>query len=325
MINKLINNKGGLHNRITKTIKLNPFNLFECEKYLKSKKIKLDRYQIIQLYMSIGGIPFYWDEIQSSKSAFQNIEKICFSETGLLRNEFNNLFRSLFKNSENHVKIITTMAKKAMGLTRDEIVKASGLPNAGSTTRILNELEQSGFIRKYQPFGKKLRNSLYQLVDFYSLFYLKFIKDTNTLDRNNWINAIDSPKHRVWSGYAYEQVCLQHIPQIKQKLGISGVYSTISSWRSMSSTGGAQIDLVIDRRDQVINLCEVKFSINPYTITKKYANELRNKIGIFKTETSTRKAVFLCMISTYGVQENMHSLGLVQNEIQMDSLFLQED
>lgn len=324
MVNKLINNKGGLHNRITKTIKLNPFNLFECEKYLKNRNIELDRYQIIQLYMSIGGIPFYWDEIQAGKSAFQNIEEVCFTETGLLKNEFNNLFPSLFKKSENHVKIISAMAKKAMGLTRDEIVKLSDLPNAGSTTRVLDELEQSGFIRKYQPFGKKLRNSLYQLVDFYSLFYFKFIKNTSPIDKNNWINTIDSPKYRAWSGYPYEQICLHHIPQIKQKLGISGVYSEVSSWRRMSSDNGDQIDLVIDRRDQVINLCEVKFSINPYTITKKYASELRNKIGLFKTETSTRKSVFLCMLTTYGILENQHSLGLVQNDIKMDALFLPE-
>lgn len=321
MINKLINNKGGLHNRITKTIKVNPFNLFESEKYLKSRDIKLDRYQIIQLYMSLGGIPFYWDEVQAGKSAFQNIEDICFSETGLLRNEFNNLFRSLFNHSENHVRIITIMAEKVKGLTREEIVKESGLPNAGSTTRVLNELEQSGFIRKYQPFGKKLRNSLYQLIDFYSLFYLRFVKNTNVVDKNNWINSIDSPKYRAWSGYAYEQICLQHTPQIKQELGVSGVYSEISSWRSMHSESGAQIDLVIDRRDQVINLCEVKFSINKYTITKKYADELRNKIGVFRQETSTRKSVFLSMITTYGVLENQHSLGLVQNDIKMDSLF----
>ena len=322
MINKLINDKGGLHNRITKKIKLLPFTLHECEKYLYSKKINLDRYQIIQLYMSIGGIPFYWDEVKVGLSAMQNIENICFSETGLLQNEFENLYRSLFNNYDKHIKIVKTLAKKSKGLNRDEVIKLSGLPNAGSTTRLLDELEESGFIRKYTPFGNKLRNSLYQLVDFYSHFYLKFIANTQVRNTNNWLNTIDTPKYRAWSGYAYEQICMYHLPQIKNKLGISGVYTTISSWRNKNQEQGAQIDLIIDRMDNIINLCEMKFSINPFIINKKYAEELRNKIGIFKTETRTRKSVFLTMITTYGVKQNIHSIGLFQNEMMMNDLFV---
>ena len=324
MINKLINNKGGLHNRVTKKIKLLPFTLNECEKYLYSKKINLDRYQIIQLYMAMGGIPFYWDEVKSGLSAMQNIENICFSETGLLQNEFNNLYRSLFNNYEKHIKVIKTIAKKTKGLNRDEIIKLSGLPNSGNTTNLLNELEQSGFIRKYSPFGKKIRNSLYQLVDFYSLFYLKFIANTQVLNTNNWLNAIDTPKFRAWSGYAYEQICMYHLPQIKQKLGISGVYTTVSSWRSTNKRQGTQIDLIIDRRDNIINLCEIKFSINPFIINKKYANELKNKIGTFKVETETCKSVFLTMLTTYGVKQNINSTGLFQNEIEMNDLFVKD-
>ena len=322
MINKLINDKGGLHNRVTQKIKLLPFTLNECEKYLQSRKINLDRYQIIQLYMSIGGIPFYWDEVKPGLSAMQNIENICFSETGLLQNEFKNLYRSLFYNYDKHIKLVKALAKKSKGLTRDEIIKFSGLPNAGSTTRLLDELEESGFIRKYSPFEKKMRNSLYQLVDFYSHFYLKFIANTQITNTNNWINAVDTPKYRVWSGYAYEQICMYHLPQIKNKLGISGVYTTISSWRSTNQEQGAQVDLIIDRRDNIINLCEIKFSINSFIINKKYAGELRNKIGIFKTETKTRKSVFLTMITTYGVKQNIHSTGLFQNEMRMDDLFV---
>lgn len=322
MTNKLINNKGGLHNRLTKRIKLLPFTLFECEKYLQSRNIALDRYQIIQLYMAFGGIPFYWDELEPGLSATQNIQHICFSETGLLRTEFTNLYRSLFSNHERHVSIIKALAKKSKGLTRDEIITLSGLPNAGSTSRLINELEESGFIRKYTPFGKKSRNSLYQLVDFYTHFYLKFIEGTQPMDSNTWLSAIDTPKYRAWSGYAYEQVCMYHLPQIKQALGISGVFTSISSWRSSTSDTGTQIDLIIDRRDQVINLCEIKFSINPYTITKKYAAELRNQIGVFKLETGTRKSVFLSMVTTFGLQQNMYSTGLIQNDLTMDDLFM---
>ena len=321
MISKLINNKGGLYNRVTKRIKLAPFSLHECELFLQSKNTVLDRYQIIQLYMAFGGIPFYWDEVMPGKSAAQNINEICFSENGLLRNEFPNLFRSLFNNYHKHEAVINALTQKAKGLTRDEILNLTGLPNAGSTTKVLQELEESGFIRKYTPFGKKSRNSLYQLNDFYSLFYQRFIKNSLSVEQDNWLTYIDSPKYRIWSGYAFEQVCLYHFTQIKQALGISGVQTSVSAWRSKSKTEGAQIDLVIDRRDQVINLCEMKYSINPFAIDKKYAEELRDKAGIFKSETNTRKSVFLTMITTFGLKSNNYSTGLIQNDLKMDILF----
>ncbi len=321
MINNLIHSKGGLHNRVTKRIRLAPFTLNECETYLQSKDCILDRYQILQLYMVFGGIPFYWDEVERGKSAFQNINDICFTENGLLRDEYPNLFRALFNNYRRHEDVIKALTLRATGLSRDDIIRFTGLPSAGSTSRLLRELEVSGFIRKYVPFEKKNRNSLYQLVDNYSLFYLRFIKDAVPLIQNDWLNFIDSPQYRAWSSYSFEQVVLYHIPQIKQALGIGGVQTSISSWRSKLKGQGAQIDLVIDRRDQVINLCEVKFSINPYTIDKKYASNLQNKVGVFKQETGTRKSVFLTMVTTFGLATSNKYTGMVQNNLTMDVLF----
>ncbi len=321
MINKLINNRGGLHNRVSQQIKLLPFQLSECETYLKSRNIQLDRYQIIQLYMSFGGVPYYWDEIKKGESAAQNIDRICFSKDGLLRDEFHNLYRSLFNNYDKHLRIIKALAKRNKGLDRLEIIQLTGLPNAGSTTRLLDELELSGFIRKYTPFGRKKRNSLYQLQDFYTLFYIKFIDNQNNTDQNSWINLIDAPKHRAWSGYAYELICMTHLPEIKKALGIEAVQTEVSSWKSRNQENGTQIDLIIDRRDQTINLIETKFSISPFTISGKYAEELRNKIGAFKEESKTRKSVFLSMITTFGLKQNEYSGGLVQSQLTMDDLF----
>jgi AAA+ ATPase superfamily predicted ATPase len=320
MINKLINNKGGLHNRVTLRIKVEPFTLKECELYVKSKKMNLDKYQIIQLYMAFGGIPFYWDEVQKGLSASQNIDTICFSKNGLLRNEFSNVFKSLFSKAEKHVLIVEKLAEKSKGFTRNEIIFETNISDGGGLSGILTELEESGFIRKYIPFNKKNRDSLYQLVDFYTLFYLKFIKDNNLTDSNYWAKMIDSPKHRAWSGYAYEQVCLCHLEQIKKALGISGIETNTSSWRSKSSQNGAQIDLVIDRKDQVVNLCEMKFSINEFEIDKKYDADLRNKVGTFRSETKTRKSVFMTLITTFGLQQNQYS-GNIQNDLKMDILF----
>lgn len=317
MINKLIKNTGGLYNRITFRMKLEPFTLNECELFLKSRKAVYDRYQIIQLYMVLGGVPFYLDQVDVSLSAAQNIDKLCFNANGLLTSEFDVLFRSLFNNADKHISIIEALSKKAKGLTRDELITNTKLPNAGSTTKILKELEESGFIRKYISFGKKVQNSLYQLADFYSFFYLKFLKDNSLLDENIWINGLDDPKHRAWSGYAFEQVCLAHIRHIKKALGIIGVQTVTSSWLG----NNAQIDLVIDRRDRVINICEMKFSINDFTIDKKYAGELRNKISSFRESTDTRKATFLTMVTTFGLTKNEYSTSLVQNVVTMDKLF----
>jgi hypothetical protein len=321
IINKLLQNKGGLHNRVTKRLKVVPFTLRECELFLQTKNAVFERYQIAELYMVLGGIPFYWDEVMPDKSAAQNIENLCFTENGLLRTEFSSLFGSLFSHPDRHMNLVNALAKKAKGLTRTEIIDASRQSNSGRTTELLSELEESGFIRRYPPFGKKSRNSLYQLTDFYTLFYLRFIQDAQILDENNWSGGVDDPKRRAWSGYAYEQICWAHLPQIKKALGISGVQTASSNWRSNNPGQGAQIDLLIDRRDQVINLCEIKFSINRFTIDKRYEMELRNKIATFRSETGTRKSVFLTFITTFGLQQNSHSLGLVQNELSLEALF----
>ncbi len=321
MINKLINNHGGLHNRVTERLKIYPFNLYETELMLKQRNNVLDRYQILQLYMVMGGIPFYLDAISPEKSAAQNIEELCFRRGALLTQEFPNLFASLFKNASKYESIITTLSSKAMGMTRKELIQAADLPSGGRLTSMLEELEESGFITSYTPFNKKTKNKVFRLSDFYSLFYLKFIKDNTNYDEGVWVNAIDHPAQRAWAGYAFEQISLAHVAQIKKALGISGIISQAFSWKSTESENGAQIDLLIDRRDQVINLCEVKYSINPFIISKAYSDNLRNKAAVFQSETQTRKAIFLTMISTHGLIKNEHAASLIQNEITMDALF----
>lgn len=321
MINNLINNHGGLHNRITERIHLQPFNLKETEELLKLKNPAIDRYQILQLYMVMGGIPFYLNNIKGNESTVQNIDRLCFSQTGLLRLEFNNLYLALFKNAEQHIKIVRALATKARGLTRKELIELTKLSNGGGTTKILEELEQSGFIRRYTPFQKRKKNSLFQLIDFYTLFYLRFIEPSNPLDENKWLNAIDHPKYRAWMGYAYEQICFYHIQSIKKALGILGVQTSIYSWRSMKQENNVQIDLIIDRRDHVINICEIKFSVNVYTITKEYASKLRDKLGIFKAETGTKNAIWLTFISTYGIKNATYWSALVQHDLTMDIFF----
>ena len=321
MLNKLINSKGGLHNRVTRRINLKPFTLNECQRFTMKRKIKLDRYQLSRLYMAFGGIPFYWEQLKAGLSADQNIQEICFSEEGLLQNEFQNLFSSLFKNHQKHELIVNALAAKAKGTTRSELIKKTALPDAGSTTRVLEELELSGFIRKYVPYNRKERESLYQLTDFYTLFYLRFIQKQKGFSKNYWINSFNSASQRAWSGYAFELLCLIHTDQIKEALGISGIETAVYSWRSTKKEQATQIDLLIDRKDMVINICEIKFANMEFTITKSYAQQLRKKIAIFQLESKTRKNVNLVMITTFGLSKNEYATGLVQNELSLEDLF----
>jgi uncharacterized protein len=321
MMNKLLNNKGGLHNRITQRLPLRPFTLRECKQFLQSAAISWEAYQITECYMIFGGIPYYWSLLRKGLSLAQNVDNLFFRESGALRNEFANLYAALFRNSNKYTQLAEVMSKKSKGLTRDELIKSGKEKSGGGLSKMLEDLENCGFIRSYLSIGKKSRDRIYQLTDFYTLFYFHFLKSIPAIADNHWSTMIDTPQHRSWSGYAFEQVCLAHIPQIRQSLGITGVYCNYATWRGKGSENGAQIDLLIDRNDSVINVCEIKYSIHLFTIDKKYAENLRNKIGVFKEETKTPKSVFLTFITTFGVKQNEYS-GMVQNEVILKDLFI---
>lgn len=323
MINKILRNKGGLYNRVTKRIHLKPFNLRETETFLNSKNIFLDYYQIVQIYMTMGGIPHYLKELEPGKSAIQNIDKICFSESGLLYNEFESLYPALYDHPEKYIEVIRTLSDKRYGMTRTEIINNSELQNNGKTTRILEELSQSGFISVYYPFGKKRNKKIYRLTDEYSLFYLKFIEQHIDQGENVWLALSQTQQYKIWAGYTYETICLKHIAQIKQALGITSVYSFASTFRHQGNEDekGVQIDLLLDRNDGIVNLFEIKFSNAAFVINKDYAQRLREKMWTFQSQTKTNKHIFISMLTTFGVKKNMHSLGLIQNDVTMDALF----
>jgi uncharacterized protein len=322
MVNSLIHNHGGLHNRVTQRIVLQPFTLGETEAFLKSKGAKYDRFQLAELYMAVGGIPFYLDNIQVNRSIAQNIDRLFFTSGGLLNLEYFDLFRSLFNRAERHIAIVEALTQKAQGMVRKDLLAAAKLPDGGSITRVLEELEHSGFIKRYLPFGKAKRDALYQLVDQFTLFYHAFVKDSKAGGEGAWLTQMDSPKWQAWSGYAFESLCAYHIKSLKKALGISGVYTEISAWRSMKSEKGAQIDLIIDRSDRIITICEMKFSTQPFVVTKEYADKLQHKIFTFKSETETRKSVFLTMVTAHGLVQNQYSMRWVQEVLSLEALFL---
>ena len=320
MIDKLINNRGGLHNRLTHRMAIEPFNLQECEQYFEAKGFGYSQKEIAECYMIMGGIPFYLKQMQKGLSVAQNIDRLFFEIGCALDGEFDNLYRALFKFSENYIRIVEALASKGKGLTRQEIIQQTKLPNNGGLTTMLKELESCGFIRQYEPFAKQKKDILYQLTDFYSLFYFRFIQKNRYRDEHFWTNSLGSGIHRSWSGYAFEILCLMHIAEIKKALGISGVQSLTPSWRSNASEEGAQIDLVIDRKDQTVNLCEMKYADRTFVIDKQYDENLRNKLASFREETKTRKSLHLTFVTTYGVKPNAYS-GHIQKEVVLEDLF----
>lgn len=321
MMSKLIGNKGGLYNRLTCSIKLEPFTLHETEIYLKHAGMDWPRGQIVECYMTMGGTPYYLSLLRNDLSVYQNIDNLFFSTDAPLRTEYTFLFRSLFNDSNNYKNVVNLLAKHGQGMTRSEIRDALKMPDGGMLTEILDNLCSCDFVRRYHGFEKKERDVMYQLCDLYILFYLRFVAGSTHLDQHTWSNMIDNPVRRAWSGYAFEQVCFGHVTQLKQALGISGVLSNVCSWISRDVENKAQIDMVIDRRDQVINLCEMKYSSTPYEITKAYYQHLIERQEQFRSETGTRKALMLTMVSASGLKPNNYS-SAVPKVIILDDLFV---
>lgn len=280
----------------------------------------MNKYQIAESLMVFGGIPYYLNMFDKGLGPTQNIDRLLFAENAPLKNEFNEVYRSLFRSSERHIRIVSALSKTKAGMTRDEVIKKAKIPGGGNLTKTLSELEQCGFIEKYADFTKSKKNANYRLTDPFTLYWLKFVKDNDSKDDYFWTNLIDDGGRRAWSGHAYELLCLNHLPQIKNKLGISGISTEAFTWRSKDSKPGAQIDLLISRRDDVINLCEIKFSLHPVTLSPKDDRDLHNKRVTFLAETGTRKAIHITMVTTYGLTEK-GCRASVQSEVVLDDLF----
>ena len=323
MVDNIVNAKGGLHNRLTGMINLKTFTLSECEEYLQSRKIVFNRHQILQCYMIMGGVPYYWSLLKKGKSLPQNIDDLFFKEGAALQNEYDNLYSALFNRPEQYIRIVEAMSIANRGISREEICNKAGIAGSGDLSKKLIELENCGFIRKYIPFGYKQKNCLYQLIDNYTLFYYKFIKD-KVHDENYWKNQSNSPTIAAWSGVAFERVCLEHINQIKAALGISGVYTEVNAWQCRPDPDegiyGSQIDLLIVRKDQIINLCEMKYSESDYMVDAAFERSQKRKISDFQKKTDTRYAIHSTLVTTYGVVENSYA-GELQAVITSDDLF----
>ena len=324
MMDKLVENKGGLHARLTNNIYVRPFTLKETEEYLLDKGIIWDHYKILQTYMVMGGVPFYLSLLNPEEDLIANIDRLFFRKNGELATEFDELYDAIFTGAGKYLQIVDLLYKHKEGLIFDQIREITKIEGK-RLTKLLRNLERCDFIVSFSQFGNKSKGKIFRLLDFYTLFYYKFLANNDSKDELWWTHNFSSPSVLSWQGRSFELVCLQHIPQIRFKLGISGISTSASSWRYLpnknnSEESGAQIDLVIDRNDHTINICEMKFSVGMYSIKKEYEAKVRERMSLFQERTKTVKSIVSTFITTYGVV-NAHSHSIVHKEIIAEDLF----
>ena len=323
MVDNLVENQGGLHARITCQIYVRPFTLNETYEYLKNSDCVWDKFQIAQCYMFLGGIPFYLSLLEPKKSLVQNIDMLCFRRGGELQMEFNELYNALFSDADSYVEVVKLLAAHRNGLTKSEL--SSFLKFDGSRlAKILINLERCDFVIKFRYYRKKTKDCVYKLIDFYTLFYLKYIEpNIENFDEQWWSRNYNSHSVESWQGLTFELLCLMHIPQIRKALGINGIATDISAWfyRGESGLRGSQVDLIIERADRIIHLCEVKFSVGKYRISADLEQKIRERMMLFREKTHTTKSLTNIFITTYGVLLGEHS-SVVDGEVTLDDLFL---
>ena len=322
IIDKVINNRGGLHNRVTSHIQLLPFTLNETRAFLEMFKVSLTLKDIATLYMAVGGVPYYLKDIKAGQSVAQILDDLFFSPQANLKNEFTNLYASLFKNSDLHVAIVKALATKNKGLTRNQLLAATDIASGGGFTVLLNELVACGFVKIIYPINKTKEDLLYRLVDEYSIFYYKFL--INKKANNSWVYTANTQAYKIWTGYAFENMCFKHILQIKKALGISGIISNEYSWlqKGTGIQDGTQIDFIIDRNDNCMNVLELKFYDAVFELTKNYAQQLSERVQIFKQKNRIKKNVFITLLTANGVKKNEYYLSTITNQLSVDDLFM---
>jgi hypothetical protein len=330
MLRRIVLAKGGLHNRVTRKMRLEPFTVHEARTYLASRQIRLKSVELLQLYMALGGVPYYLSLVPRGQSVASAIGGLCFERAAPLQAEFANVLASLFGDDESHSAILRALAKRKEGRTRDQLVDATARTSGGSLNRRLQELEEAGFIARVEPYGKKVKSALYRVIDEYTLFYLRWVEPApkGILARGgarHWQAMNQTAAYAAWAGYSFESICLKHARELESALGIENLVTAVGSWRFVPSARtthrrGAQVDLLFERRDGVINLCEMKFSTEPFVVTKAYARELREKVALFETYTKPKKRVILTLVAPLGLKSNAWSEGLVEQVLDASAL-----
>ncbi|MDE6559942.1 MAG: ATP-binding protein [Muribaculaceae bacterium] len=312
IINKIFRNKGGLYNRATYRLKLQQFSLHECEELAHALKLPYNRNMLIEGYMVMGGVPFYWTKLDNTISLGKNIDNLFLKGDSELHDEFNYIYSSMFNTPEKYIKIVQALSGKKSGMTRDEIISKAKIDNNGHVSRMLEDLIECGFVRKYCHTGKRLKDALYQLVDCYTLFYYQFVRMAHGRDEEYWVRTMQTPTYSIWCGLAFERVCLLHTRQIKTAIGISGIKADLYSWfvKKNDEHPGVQIDLIIDRADNMVNICEMKYAPKGFRLTNSELKKIQTRISTFELYAPRNKAIQPILITSNGTIANNNSFEI---------------
>lgn len=321
MITNIIDSKGGLHDRLTHELHIRPFRLKETEDYFIANGFQWSRDIIAQAYLALGGVPYYLSLLSPQESFVQNIDRLFFGPDEKLRREFKRLFTTLYRLPHSYIEIVKQLCEKKKGATRQELAKLLKVSNNGLLGQKLEDLVQCDLLRKIPVREKKIKKNeyIYQLADFFCIFWLTFIQRAE-LETNYWQHHINTPEINSWLGLAFERLCLSHVEQIKQALRIDGISTIQYAWRSKHSDPGAQIDLVIERADKIVNLCEIKYSQETYTLDKDEYEKLLNRKSSFINETGLKHTPWITIIASSGLAKGMYS-DMVQSVVSQDDLF----
>jgi len=316
----LIDSPGGLYDRVNCEIQLSPFTLLETEQMLQMHEVVLSRYEIAQLYMVTGGVPMYLTYACPGMSAAQNVDTLFFAKKAKLHDEFDHLFNSTFSNPEQTKSVIRFLAGRHTGYSREEISKCVHLQGK-ELTRLLRSLEAGDFIAKYQPFGNTGRQILYRLIDPFCIFWINQAEGKNRSE-HYWQEQSSRASVNGWRGVAFEELCMNHIPQIKAALGISGTPSVESAWtlKGTDENQGAQIDLIIRRKDNLVNVCEMKFYQDVFSVSEDEERKLRHRMAVVSEQLKNRESPQLTLITTFSLKPGIHSTIFVHT-IVLDDLF----
>ena len=341
MLQRIVHARGGLHNRLTRQMRLMPFSLRETVSYLRAQGLRYKHREILELYMAFGGVPYYLSLLDRGESVAESVGRLCFENNGPLHNEFIDVFASLFDRYEEHLALIRALASRRHGLTRNELIDVAKVSSGGGLNRRLQELEEAGFIARVAPYRARVKNTVFRVIDEHSLFFLSWMERApgGVLGRgasSYWQSIAQTPSYRAWAGYAFEGICFKHARELQRALGIENLVTDVGTWRFRGAASdarsamrrggslkrvGAQIDLLFERRDAVINICEMKYSREPFVVTKAYARELKSKLEIFEQRTRTRKRLVLTLICTAGLKKNSWSEDLVDRVLDTSALF----
>lgn len=322
ILRKLLKAHGGLYNRVTKEILLAPFSLYETEKLLEEKHVNYSRYDIARTYMVFGGIPHYLHLIDGRYSLSENIDRLFYHKKGALKEEFERLFSSSFDNAKVTSDIVKALYTRQIGMTREEISEAIQKKDGEVLTEGIKALEISGFIVKYVPLQSKKREQYYKLIDPFCLFYLHFVEGKTTLDEHFYTDNEGDNRMHVWKGLSFENLCYNHLDQIKNALQIRGVSTSRFSFvmKGSEDEKGAQIDLVLERKDNVVNLCEMKFYADLYHAEEEDDLNLRRKKTVLSSFLKKKQTIQTVLITTFGLAKGKYQ-WLYQNVVTLSDLF----